>query len=199
MLTAKSVASRIGRTTIATNRIIFFLLGQFLFSVFGFIDQNRTFMRITISNTAAKATQNPMFRPSHSVVPKSVIQVLSSSLLHLLKAIRQSDGHKPFQACCQIIYNKIHGSRYAKYAAGSATNPRSFPNIRKWYDSQNRNPMSSVRNVTGADARLWINGSFGVRIIWITNVWLHIDSTNQPAWNIPIYCVCIAVSSAPLK
>ena len=51
-----------------------FLLGQFLVSVFGFIDQNRTFMRITISNTAAKATQNPMFRPSHSVVPKSVIQ-----------------------------------------------------------------------------------------------------------------------------
>lgn len=51
-----------------------FLLGQFLVSVFGFIDQNRTFIRITISNTAAKATQNPMFRPSHSVVPKSVIQ-----------------------------------------------------------------------------------------------------------------------------
>ena len=40
-----------------------------------------------------------------------------------------------------------------------------------------------VSNVTGAEARLWINGSFGVRIMWITSVWLHMDSTNHPAWN----------------
>lgn len=92
----------------------------------------------------------------------------------------------------------MHGSRYAKYAAGSATNPRSFPNIVNGMTVRIVIPVI-VRNVTGADARLWINGSFGVRIMWITNVWLHIDSTNQPAWNIPIYCVCIAVSSVPLK
>lgn len=41
--------------------------------------------------------------------------------------------------------------------------------------------------------------SFGVRIIWITKVWLHMDSTNHPAWNSPMYLACIMASSAPLK
>ena len=55
-----------------------------------------------------------------------------------------------------------------------------------------------VSSVTGAEARLWIKGSLGVRIMWMTSVWLHIDSTKQPAWNSPIYCACIIASSAPL-
>ena len=56
-----------------------------------------------------------------------------------------------------------------------------------------------VSSVSGAEALLWIKGSLGVRIMWITRVWLHMDSTNQPAWNIPMYFACIMASSAPLK
>ena len=39
-----------------------FLLEQFLVSVFGFIDQNRTFIRITISNTAVSYTHLDQIR-----------------------------------------------------------------------------------------------------------------------------------------
>ena len=40
-----------------------------------------------------------------------------------------------------------------------------------------------VRRTTGSDARLWIKGIFGVRIIWITSVCDHKLSTNHPALN----------------
>ena len=56
-----------------------------------------------------------------------------------------------------------------------------------------------VSRVSGAEALLWIKGSLGVRIMWMTRVWLHMDSTNQPAWNMPMYFACITASSAPLK
>src|SRR5699024_11607382 len=35
----------------------------------------------------------------------------------------------------------------------------------------------------GAEARLWIRGSLGVRIMWMTMVWVHMEATNQPVWN----------------
>ena len=38
-----------------------------------------------------------------------------------------------------------------------------------------------VTTDTGRDALLWINGILGVRIIWMTKVCDHRDSTNQPA------------------
>ena len=46
-----------------------------LFYCLGFIPQNITFIRITISKTAAIATQKPILSPSHWVVPKRVIQI----------------------------------------------------------------------------------------------------------------------------
>ena len=41
----------------------------------GFIFQRITFMMTTIKATAAEDTQNPMLRPSHSVVPNISIQI----------------------------------------------------------------------------------------------------------------------------
>ena len=40
-----------------------------------------------------------------------------------------------------------------------------------------------VTTNTGRDALLWINGTLGVRIMCMTKVCDHRDSTNQPAWN----------------
>ena len=62
------------------------------------------------------------------------------------------------------MYSRIHGIRYAKYDAGKATRPSAAPNGVNGITVRTAIPVM-VSNVTGADARLWINGSFGVRIM----------------------------------
>src|SRR5574344_1984983 len=47
----------------------------------------------------------------------------------------------------------------------------------------NRIP-ADVSSVTCHDAWLCRNGTLGVLIICMTSVWLHMDSTNHPVWNI---------------
>lgn len=49
--------------------------GLSVFAFLGFMLQNTTFITITISTTTAMDTQKPILRPSHSVVPKRVIQI----------------------------------------------------------------------------------------------------------------------------
>ena len=79
----------------------------------------------------------------------------------------------------------MQGNKYAKKAPGSATKPNILPKPVNGIIVNTAMPVK-VKSVSGADARLWMNGILGVLIIWITSVWLHIDSTNQPAWNIAI-------------
>lgn len=65
---------------------------------FGFILQNTTFIKITIITTTAMDTQNPIFNPSHSHVPKRGIQILFQFILHLLTEALNSDEHKLFSS-----------------------------------------------------------------------------------------------------
>ena len=51
---------------------------------------------------------------------------------------------------------------------------------------------SIVSSITGRDARLWMNGSFLVRIMCMTSVCVHMDSMNQPVWNSAANLSCIA-------
>ena len=74
------------------------------------------------------------------------------------------------------------GDQVSKISCGEGDKSEHFSQCGKGDDRQYRD-AGKVSNVTGAEARLWINGSFGVRIMWITSVWLHMDSTNHPAWN----------------
>ena len=39
---------------------------------------------------------------------------------------------------------------------------------------------AAVETITGAEARLSRNGTFGVRIMWMTMVWVQRLSRNQP-------------------
>ena len=54
--------------------------------------------RITIITTTAMDTQNPIFNPSHSHVPKRDIQILFQFILHLLTEALNSDEHKLFSS-----------------------------------------------------------------------------------------------------
>ena len=58
------------------------------------------------------------------------------------------------------MYSRIHGIRYAKYDAGNATRPSAAPNGVNGITVRTAIPVM-VSNVTGADARLWINGIHG--------------------------------------
>lgn len=82
------------------------------------------------------------------------------------------------------IYSRMQGIRKAKYSGGRATKPSRVPSGVKGMRVRAVMP-ASVTSVSGAEARLWIKGSLGVRIMWMTSVWLHMDSTNHPAWNMP--------------
>ena len=43
--------------------------------------------------------------------------------------------------------------------------------------------MTAVVTISGAEARLWMNGIFGVRIMCTISVWVSRPTTNQPDWN----------------
>ena len=58
---------------------------------------------------------------------------------------------------------------------------------------------AKVSSVTGAEARLCTKGSFGVRSMWMTSVWVHMDSTNQPVWNTEMYSARAAGSVSRLN
>jgi hypothetical protein len=58
----------------------------------------------------------------------------------------------------------MHGIRYRKYAAGSGRNPSIFPKEVNGITVTTAIPLK-VSNVRGAEARLWINGSFGVQLM----------------------------------
>ena len=72
----------------------------------------------------------------------------------------------------------MQGIRYAKYTPGNATNPSFAPNAVNGIIVSTVIPVN-VSNVRGTVARLWINGIFGVRIIWITSVWLHMEGIRK--------------------
>lgn len=71
----------------------------------GFMLQNTTFIKITISKTTAIATQNPISIPKNSVVSNRFIQILpSSSKSPPFKAALHSDVHTPFSGWLQAPY-----------------------------------------------------------------------------------------------
>ena len=49
-------------------------------------------------------------------------------------------------------------------------------------------------SATGTEARLCTKGSFSVRSMWMTSVWVHMDSTNHPVWNRATYSAWAAGS-----
>jgi len=89
------------------------------------------------------------------------------------------------------MYSKIIPVSQIKYSPGNGYSPIILPKPVKGIIVNAVIPVN-VSRVSGADARLWINGSFGVRIMWITSVCDHIDSTNQPAWNIASYILNVS-------
>jgi len=87
-----------------------------------------------------------------------------------------------FNAVARPIYRKMVNASHAKYTDGRGARPIDEPKPVKGIAVKTAMPVK-VNIMRGNDARLWIKGSLGVRIIWMTRVWLHMDSTNQPAWN----------------
>ena len=118
----------------------------------------------------------------------------NSSESPFLKAARRNDGRTLFSGLLPAPYR-------AEYTESDRQNRRRAARQNRACGPSGVNGMrvsdtipASVRSVTGAEAWLWRNGSRGVRIMWITRVWLHMDSTNQPAWNMPMYLACIKAS-----
>ena len=91
------------------------------------------------------------------------------------------------------MYIAIVKSNHGKNANGKAASPRVAPRVVKGIIVRAAIPENEIR-IRGREARLWRKGIFGVRSMWITNVCVHIDSTNQPAWNTAINAVCIVAS-----
>ena len=79
------------------------------------------------------------------------------------------------------IYPATIAASHPKYTAGSGARPRASPTGVKGIHVAIPMPASD-RSATGAEARLCTKGRWGVRIVWITSIWLHMDSTNHPAW-----------------
>jgi len=92
------------------------------------------------------------------------------------------------------IYSNTVPASQVKNTGGNAARPMFAPNRVNGITVKTAMPVI-VSNATGIDARLWKKGIFGVRIMWITRVWLHIDSTNHPAWKTAIYCA-LTIGSA---
>ena len=80
-------------------------------------------------------------------------------------------------SCCIAYLNKNTG--------GSAASPMAAPKPVKGMIVSTAMPVN-VSRVTEADARLCMKGILGVRIRCMTRVWLHMDSTNHPAWKMAI-------------
>ena len=74
-----------------------------------------------------------------------------------------------FNAVARPIYSKIVSASQAKYTDGKGRKPMDAPNPVKGMIVNTVMPVN-VSNVRGSEARLWINGIFGVRIMWITSV-----------------------------
>ena len=72
---------------------------------FGFILQNTTLIKITIITTTAMDTQNPIFNPSHSHVPKETSKFYSNSYCTSLQKLSIVTNISFFQACCQLVTN----------------------------------------------------------------------------------------------
>ena len=87
------------------------------------------------------------------------------------------------------MVNKSHG----KNVSGRAVSPIVLPNAVNGIAVNKAIPANDI-SVSGSDARLWINGIFGVRSMCMTNVCVHMDSTNQPAWNTAINIACVEES-----
>jgi hypothetical protein len=83
------------------------------------------------------------------------------------------------------IYSKTVSNSHGKNESGKAARPMDAPKLVKGMIVRAAIPVK-VSTVSGKDARLCMKGIFGVRIIWITSVCVHIDSTNQPAWKTAI-------------
>ena len=73
------------------------------------------------------------------------------------------------------MYRDTVNSSHGKYAPGSGAKPMDLPKGVKGITVKTAMP-AQVSRVSGAEARLWINGTFGVRIMWITRVCVHMDS-----------------------
>src|SRR5450756_962607 len=72
--------------------------------------------------------------------------------------------------------------RNSQYRGGSGTNPSVFASGETVSQAPAATMIRDVR-ISGQLARLWMNGILLVRMIWMINVWVKSDSTNQPVWN----------------
>ena len=91
------------------------------------------------------------------------------------------------------MYRKIVSISHGKNDNGKAASPSVFPSAVNGIAVKTAMPVKEMM-VSGKDARLCINGIFGVRSICITKVCVHIDSTNQPAWKTAINIACVVGS-----
>ena len=91
------------------------------------------------------------------------------------------------------VYIAMVRSSHGKKADGRAARPRAVPRVVNGIIVKAAIPENEI-SIRGRDARLWMKGILGVRSMWMTNVCVHIDSTNQPAWNTAINAACIVGS-----
>ena len=70
-------------------------------------------------------------------------------------------------------------ARNSQYRGGSGTNPSVFAKGETVSPAPTATMITEVR-ISGQLAQLWMNGSLFVRMIWMINVWVKSDSTNQP-------------------
>src|SRR5450759_2038738 len=73
-------------------------------------------------------------------------------------------------------------ARNSQYSGGSGTNPSAFARGETVSQAPAATMITEVK-MSGQLARLSIKGILLVRMIWIINVWVKSDSTNQPVWN----------------
>ena len=106
----------------------------------GFMLQNTTFIKITISKTTAIATQNPISIPKNSVVSNRFIQILpSSSKSPPFKAALHSDVHTPFQAGCKHHIKQDTWNQICKIRNRKCYKSQHCPKWCKWNDGERGN------------------------------------------------------------
>ena len=79
-------------------------------------------------------------------------------------------------------YPRMIKSNQGKYHMGTAKRPMALKAKGRNGKAVTNRQAQVVIMVTGRDAQLFKKGSLGVLSIWMTSVWLHMDSMNQPLW-----------------